>query len=116
MKIEVTDFYRFYVPGVMKIDKNQSVWFLRIFMYPGSWKSMKIGVTDFYRFYVPGVMKIDENRSVWFLWIFMKIDENWSDIETRSTMGSDYWAAYVGGGKIKTDGPKRQTWTNIITH
>ena len=78
MKIEVSDFY---VLGVMKIDENSSVWFLRIFMYghknrwklkwlvfidfmyPGSWKLMKIEVTDFYRFYVPGVMKIDENWS-----------------------------------------------------
>ena len=31
-------------------------------------------------------------------------------------MGFDYWAAYVGGAKIKTDGPKRQTQTDAITH
>ena len=36
-------------------------------------------------------------------------------IETVRSTGSDYWAAYVGG-KIKTDGLKRQTWTNVITH
>ena len=92
MKIGVTDFYRFYVPGVMKIDENQSVWFLRIFMYPGSWKSMKTEVTDFYRFYVPTVMKIEvsdlyENwwKSKWLIFKdfqipgVMKIDENWSN-------------------------------------
>ena len=28
-----------------------------------------------------------------------------NDIETGSTTGFDYWAAYVGGAKIKTDGP-----------
>ena len=39
-----------------------------------------------------------------------------NDIETRSTMGSDYWAAYVGGAKIKTDGCKQQTWPDVITH
>ena len=30
--------------------------------------------------------------------------------------GSDYWAAYVGRAKIKTDAPKRQTRTDVITH
>ena len=30
-------------------------------------------------------------------------------------MGSDYWAALVGGEKIKTDGLKQQTRTNVIT-
>ena len=39
-----------------------------------------------------------------------------NDIETRSTMGSDYWAAYVGGAKIKTDSPKRQTGSDVITN
>ena len=38
-----------------------------------------------------------------------------NDIETGSTMGSDYWAAYIGGAKIKTD-PKRQTGSDVITH
>ena len=28
----------------------------------------------------------------------------------------DYWDAYVGGEKIKTDGLKRHTWTDVITH
>ena len=31
-------------------------------------------------------------------------------------MGSEYWAAYVGGAKIKTDGPKEQTQTDVITY
>ena len=31
-------------------------------------------------------------------------------------MSSDYWAAYVGGAKIKTDGLKQQTRTVVITH
>ena len=39
-----------------------------------------------------------------------------NDIKTSSTMGSDYWAAYVGGAKIKTDSLKRQTQTDVITH
>ena len=30
-------------------------------------------------------------------------------------MGSNYWAAYVGGAKIKTEGPEQQTGSNI-TH
>ena len=32
----------------------------------------------------------------------------------RST-GFCYWAAYVGGEKIKTDGPKRHTGSDDIT-
>ena len=28
----------------------------------------------------------------------------------------EYWAAYVGGAKIKKDGPKWQTRTDVITH
>ena len=39
-----------------------------------------------------------------------------NDIETGSTTGFDYWAAYVGGAKIKTDNPKRQTGSDVITH
>ena len=39
-----------------------------------------------------------------------------NDIKTGSTTGSNYWAAYVGGAKIKTDGPKQQTRTDVITH
>ena len=38
-----------------------------------------------------------------------------NDIETGSTMGSNYWAAY-GGAKIKTDGPKGHTGSGVITH
>ena len=38
-------------------------------------------------------------------------------IETVRSTGSDYWAAYVGGEKkIKTDGLKRHTQTDVITH
>ena len=37
-------------------------------------------------------------------------------IETVRSTGSDYWAAYVGGEKIKTDGLKQHTLTNVITH
>ena len=33
-----------------------------------------------------------------------------------STTGSDYWAANIGGAKIKTDGLKPQTQTHVITH
>ena len=40
-------FVNFHVPGVMKVEENRSVWFLRIFLYPGSWKLKKIEVSDF---------------------------------------------------------------------
>ena len=30
--------------------------------------------------------------------------------------GSDYWAAHVDGAKIKTNGLKGQTLTDVITH
>ena len=46
----------------------------------------------------------------------MKVIEKGNDIKTDSTTDSDYWAAYVGGEKIKTDGLKRHTRTNVITH
>ena len=36
-------------------------------------------------------------------------------IETVRSMCSDYWAAYVRG-KIKTDGLKQHTQTDVITH
>ena len=39
-----------------------------------------------------------------------------NEIKSGSTMGSDYWAAYVGGEKIKTDGLKQHTRTDVITH
>ena len=38
-----------------------------------------------------------------------------NDIKNGSATGSDYWAAYIGGAKIKTDGPKQQTSSNVIT-
>ena len=37
-------------------------------------------------------------------------------IETVRSTGSNYWAAYIGGAKIKIDGLKRQTQTDVITH
>ena len=39
-----------------------------------------------------------------------------SDIKTEGTTGFDYWASYIGGAKIKTDGLKQQTLTDVITH
>ena len=36
MKIEVTDIYRFYVPGVMKIDENEVTDFYEFPFTPGS--------------------------------------------------------------------------------
>ena len=37
-------------------------------------------------------------------------------IKTVRSMGSDYWAAYVIGEKIQTDGLKRHTRTYVSTH
>ena len=37
-------------------------------------------------------------------------------IKTVRNTGSDYWAAYVGGEKIKPDGLKRHTWMDVIAH
>ena len=37
-------------------------------------------------------------------------------IKTIRSTGSDYWAANVGGEKIKTDRLKQHTRTDIITH
>ena len=37
-------------------------------------------------------------------------------IKTVRSKGSDYWAAYFSGEKIKTDGLKRHTRTDVITH
>ena len=39
-----------------------------------------------------------------------------NDIETVKSMGSNYWAAYVSGEKIKTDRLKWHTQTDVITH
>ena len=39
-----------------------------------------------------------------------------NDIETVRSTGSDYWAAHVGGEKIKTDWLKQHTQTDVITH
>ena len=39
-----------------------------------------------------------------------------NDIETVRSTGSDYWAAHIGGDKIKTDGLKQHTQTNVIRY
>ena len=39
-----------------------------------------------------------------------------NDIKIVRSTGSDYWAAYVGWEKIKTDGLKWHTRTDVITH
>ena len=35
-------------------------------------------------------------------------------LEVRVSAVFDYWAAYVGGEKIKTDGLKQRTWIYVI--
>ncbi len=37
-------------------------------------------------------------------------------METVGSTGSDCWADYVGGEKIKTDRLKQHTWTDVVTH
>ena len=37
-------------------------------------------------------------------------------IETVRSTDSNYWAAYIVGEKIKTDGLKQHTQTDVITH
>ena len=37
-------------------------------------------------------------------------------LEVRVTAVFDYWDAYIGGEKINTDGLKRHTRTDVITH
>ena len=37
-------------------------------------------------------------------------------IKTVRSTGSDYWAAHVGGEKIKTDGLKQDTRTDVIKY
>ena len=39
-----------------------------------------------------------------------------NDIKIVISSGSDYWAAHVGGEKIKRDRFKQQTRTDVITH
>ena len=39
-----------------------------------------------------------------------------NDIKTVRNTGSNYWAAYIGWEKIKTDGFKQHTRTDVITH
>ena len=48
--------------------------------------------------------------------VWVLITEWGNVIETVRSMGSDYWAAYVGGEKIKTDGLKGHTSSDDITH
>ena len=36
-------------------------------------------------------------------------------IKTIRRMGFDYWAAFVGGEKIKSDWLKQHTWIDVIT-
>ena len=38
-----------------------------------------------------------------------------NDIETVRSMGSNYWAAHVGGEEIKTAGLKQHNGTDVIT-
>ena len=90
-KLKCSTFENFHVPGVMKIQENWSIWFLRIFMYRGLWKFKNIEVYDFCEisctgghenlrklerstfenFNVPRVMKIRQNWRILFLRIFM---------------------------------------------
>ena len=37
-------------------------------------------------------------------------------LEVRVSAVFDYWAGYVGGEKIKIDGLKKHTRTDVITH
>ena len=39
-----------------------------------------------------------------------------NDIKTVGSTGSDYWAAHIGGEKIKTDRFKQHTRTDVIIH
>ena len=39
-----------------------------------------------------------------------------NDIQTVKSTGSDYWAAHIGGEKIKIDGLKQHTLPDVITH
>ena len=54
----------------------------------------------------------------------IKTNQTWIDvisyylpslINTSNTMDSDYWAAYIGGAKIKTNCLKRQIRTDVVT-
>ena len=71
IKLKRLIFVNFYVTGVMKVEENQSVWFLWIFKYMGSWKLNKINASDFCEFSCTRGHESWRNRSVWFLWIFM---------------------------------------------
>ena len=37
-------------------------------------------------------------------------------LEVRVSAVFDYWDAYIGGEKIKSDGLKRHTQKDVITH
>jgi len=79
-KLKHLIFVDFHVPGVMKIEENQRVWFFGFSSTRGheNWRKSK-GLI-FVDFQVPGVMKIGENWSVWFLWNFMYQKLNYSRI------------------------------------
>ena len=50
---------------------------------------------------------------------YMNFNIRWikgNDIETGSTTGSNYWSANASGEKIKTNGLKEQTQTDVNTH
>ena len=93
-KLKRLIFVKIHVPGVIKIEKNWSVWFLWKFMY-GSWKLKRL---IFVKIHVPGVMKIGEKWSVWFLWKFMypgswKLEKNEASdsCEILCTRGHENW-------------------------
>ena len=104
-KLKRLIFEKFHVPGVMKIQENWIVWFLRNFKYRGSWKSEKIEASNFWefsctvgngnwrklkrlifvKFHVPEVMKIQEKWSIWFLRNFMyRGNGNWWKLKRLS--------------------------------
>ena len=48
--------------------------------------------------------------------MLLKLLGRWLKSNGIKTTGSNYWAAYMVGSKIKTNGPKGQTGSNIIIH
>ena len=109
-------FVNFHLLGVMKVEENWSIWFLRIFLYPGSWKLNRIEASDFCElsytrgheswrklkylifadFPVPGVMKIEENWSVWFLCTARPRDTRFLVLEkNRAAQNRALWGLYL---------------------
>ena len=67
-KLNCLIFEDFHVPGVIRIEENWIVWFLRIFMYPGTWKSTKIIHFNFLENWIKSKRLIFfENWIFWFL-------------------------------------------------